>query len=639
MAVARSEPTAEGSGALRIAEELALPMDAVTETFVLLAMRGMGKTHLGSVLAEELCEAGQRFCAIDPTGVWYGLKASADGTGPGYPVVIFGGPHADVPLGEDMGHALADLVVDEAMRCILDLSLLRRQQQHRVVADFAETLYLRNRAPIHLLVDEADEFAPQTPHGREQQRALEALDQLVRRGRAYGIGASLLSQRPAVVAKNVLTQAQALIVLRLVAAQDRDAIEAWIRAQADVAQVQEVLGSLASLQRGEAWIWSPGWLRLLQRIRIRPRRTYDSSATPPVGQPVRSTVALRPLAAADLARLQQRLYDALTHSTSEDPAVLHAQIATLHRQLGERGARPPQVERVITVERVEVPAFAAGELEQAVAVAQQMTEMGAQLLAAAERLGEAVTRAVALQNHPDHRDDHHVADIGDGPAAFGAGTAANGAPSTFADHAAPRRRAGRRARADSFSGAPDGGPDHPTPAGRVAATASNVSLSRPQQRILDTLAALAARRLTQVPRHHVAALSGQSPLSSSFGNHLGRLRTLGLVDYPDKGLVALTAAGRARAAADVAPLASREELHQAWYALLKPTRARILRALITRYPQALSRSDLATLTDQSPASSSFGNHLGALRSLGLIEYPRSGEVQADRCLFLEPGGA
>lgn len=36
---------------------LRLPLDAVTQTFAILAMRGAGKTHTASVFAEELAEA------------------------------------------------------------------------------------------------------------------------------------------------------------------------------------------------------------------------------------------------------------------------------------------------------------------------------------------------------------------------------------------------------------------------------------------------------------------------------------------------------------------------------------------------------------------------------------------------------
>ncbi|WP_413783393.1 hypothetical protein [Mycolicibacterium obuense] len=42
------------------------------------------------MLAEELMDAGCLICVIDPTGVWHGLRSSADGREPGFPVVILG---------------------------------------------------------------------------------------------------------------------------------------------------------------------------------------------------------------------------------------------------------------------------------------------------------------------------------------------------------------------------------------------------------------------------------------------------------------------------------------------------------------------------------------------------------------------
>jgi DNA helicase HerA-like ATPase len=56
-------------------------------------------------------------------------------------------------------------------------------------------LYHRNRDPLHLVLDEADALAPQRtdPGG---QRLLGAIEDLVRRGRARGIGLSMISQSP-----------------------------------------------------------------------------------------------------------------------------------------------------------------------------------------------------------------------------------------------------------------------------------------------------------------------------------------------------------------------------------------------------------------------------------------------------------
>ena len=54
---------------LRLADGFELPLQAVTETFAILAKRGSGKTSTAVVLAEEMIGAGQQALIIDPTGV------------------------------------------------------------------------------------------------------------------------------------------------------------------------------------------------------------------------------------------------------------------------------------------------------------------------------------------------------------------------------------------------------------------------------------------------------------------------------------------------------------------------------------------------------------------------------------------
>jgi len=150
-------------------------------------------------MVEEMMAAGLPVVIVDPVGVWWGLRSSATGTAEGLPVVIFGGDHADLPLAETAGELLADLVVDERVPAVLDLSTLSKSAGRRFMTDFAERLYHRNRDPLHLVLDEADAFAPQRtdPGG---QRLLGAIEDLVRRGRARGIGVTLITQRPAVLA-------------------------------------------------------------------------------------------------------------------------------------------------------------------------------------------------------------------------------------------------------------------------------------------------------------------------------------------------------------------------------------------------------------------------------------------------------
>jgi uncharacterized protein len=217
---------------LSVAKDFPLPDSAVTQTFAILGIRGSGKTNTGVVLAEELLKRKQQIVVIDPVDVWWGLKSSKDGKAAGFAIPVIGGDHADVPLEAAAGIVLADFVADTQASVILSLRHLSMNDQRRFAGDFARRLYERKgqqRSPLMLLVDEADEFCPQRiPHGHEAMFG--AFDRLVRRGRTSGIGVTLISQRAQVINKDVLSQVETLVGMRVLHKLDRKALEAWIEA-------------------------------------------------------------------------------------------------------------------------------------------------------------------------------------------------------------------------------------------------------------------------------------------------------------------------------------------------------------------------------------------------------------------------
>jgi DNA helicase HerA-like ATPase len=277
---------------LKISEDLLLPIDAVTQTFAILAKRGSGKSYLASVMAEEMLKENQVVIALDPTGAWWGLRS-------GFPIAVLGGEHGDVQLQESAGEVIAQAVVENRFSAVLDLSLFRKGQMIRFMVTFLETLYRLNRDPVHLFVDEADSFAPQgRTYGGDENRMLGAMEDLVRRGRKRGVGCSLITQRPAVLNKNVLSQCESVFALRMVHPRDIEALKEWIDVHADPAVSREVIDSLPSLPIGTAWFWSPGWMGTLKRIQVRRRETFDSSATPKPGEAARQP---RTMAKIDLS--------------------------------------------------------------------------------------------------------------------------------------------------------------------------------------------------------------------------------------------------------------------------------------------------------------------------------------------------
>jgi hypothetical protein len=78
-----------------------------------------------------------------------------------------------------------------------------------------------------------------------------------------------------------------------------------------------------------------------------------------------------------------------------------------------------------------------------------------------------------------------------------------------------------------------------------------------------------------------------------------------------------------------------EQMQESLCRKVGPSKAAIVRALIDLYPKAISRERLAERVGVSPTSGGYFNNLGALRTLGIIDYPVPGEVIALPVLFLE----
>jgi uncharacterized protein len=180
-------------------------------------------------------------------------------------------------------------------------------------------------------------WAPQRPLP-DQTGLLGHIEEIVRRGRVRGFIPWLITQRPAVVHKDVLSQADILIAMKLTASQDRDAIGGWIEGQADRQEGKRILGDLPRLQRGEGYLWAPG-RGILDRVAFPAIRTFDSSRTPKRGE---SLATPRTLAEVDLTAITAALAAAETPEAGKEDRRRHARF---ERELAAAKARIEVLER------------------------------------------------------------------------------------------------------------------------------------------------------------------------------------------------------------------------------------------------------------------------------------------------------
>jgi len=548
---------------LRLAPDLSLPAAAVTQTFAIVAMRGAGKTNTAVVMAEEMLAAELPLCWIDPVGVAWGLRFGADGKSPGHELIILGGSHGDVPVADTSGEAAADFVCESSIPVIVDLSDLRKGAAVRFMTDFAERLYHRKgseRSPLHVVIDEADAFIPQRPQPGEA-RLLGACEDLVRRGRSRGLGLTLITQRPAVLNKNVLTQVETLVILRMTGPQDRAAIESWIELNASAEERKEVLASLPKLPTGTGWFWSPQWLGLLQKVQIRRRGTFDSSKTPEVGDVIPVVNAGCAPDFPDLAALAMRLIPPAPESKArpkvaaiddEETEALRGRVAELEEQLRETEASQQRV---------------LADLETA------------------HQALEAVRVAVG------------------GPWPVSVTSAKD------VDALMPNNPPIARAAKALLATPPSNGPTVfvATPTTRVQIG----DLGAGPSALLRTLARM-RRALT---RSQLGAISGYTATGGTFQKYLGILRGEGLVEVLGD-TVAITSEGK-RKAGNVGAAPTSSEVLGIWRSSLDGGPRKLLDALVDAHPRGLSRDRLGQLTGYEASGGTFQKYLGIVKGVDL----------------------
>jgi soluble cytochrome b562 len=388
------------------------------------------------------------------------------------------------------------------------------------------------------------------------------MEQIVRRGRIKGFIPWVITQRPAVISKDILSQVDGLVAMKLTASQDRKAIGDWVKAQADEGQWQRIDTSLPAMQRGHGVLWLPG-RGILETVAFPSKLTFDSSRTPERGEK-RQSFDLRPL---NLESLKTKLAAIEDEAKGNDPAALKSEVSRLTRELAKAQkaiAAPPPPEKIIANE---------ADMNKA--------------------------RAEGVQQG--------IAQCRDALAAMGEGKAVKAKP------AVPQV---------SFE--------------RVAAEPMSVvaadGVTGPQQRILNALSWWKAFGHEAVSNEQAAFIAGYSPNSGGYNNPRGGLKSLGLVDYPSPGMVALTASGEAKAATPSgAPTG--EELRQRVLAKLNGPQQRILSVVIAAYPNALSNEEAAGQAGYTPNSGGYNNPRGSLKSLCTITYPQPGHVRASDWLF------
>ncbi|MBA3752658.1 MAG: ATP-binding protein [Nitrospira sp.] len=408
---------------------------------------------------------------------------------------------------------------------------------------------------------------------------LNAGNNLVSLGRSKGVRVTMITQRPAKLHKDALTQAQSLVAMRVLAPQDRKAIAEWIAEQADPDKGKEIIASLSSLRAGEAWVWAP-LQGVLERVRFPLPKTFDSSKAP--DETTGSGPVLAPI---NLDALKSRLSTIEAETKANDPRALKAEIVMLKKQMAE-AVRQQIVPDPAAVEEAERRGYQRGRDTILRAVAGLSSELAGSLRqaeeahAGAKRLLDAFSTFMATQ-----------ADEIAKPLPIVARKPVQIAP--------------------NYSSSIPG----------------DTSLAGPQRKLLTVLAQYPDGRT----KRQLAVLAGYAHNGGAFNNPLSRLRSQGLAAGGSERLT-ITDAGLA-ALGQWEPLPAGRDLQEYWFKNLPGPASKLLRVLCDAFPDGMDKGTRARKSGYEPNGGAFNNPLARLRSLELVTGRGTAELRASEDLF------
>ncbi len=293
---------------------VALPVvDILTGRGFVTGKSGSGKSNTVSVMLENLLDNNFPVLIVDSDGEYYGLKEE-------YEVLHVGADdECDIQVTADHAEKIASLALEENIPIILDVSgYLDEADADELVLETTRHLFAKEKKlkkPFLVVIEECHEYIPEKSGMGE---AGKMLIKIGKRGRKHGLGIVGISQRPADVKKDFITQCDWLVWHRLT----------W---RNDTKVVGRILGSeyadaVEELADGEGFLVAD-WADAIQRVQFHRKRTFDAGATP----------GLEDFERPELKSVSGNLVSELT-DISEQKERRESKIADLQKELEKKEA-------------------------------------------------------------------------------------------------------------------------------------------------------------------------------------------------------------------------------------------------------------------------------------------------------------
>lgn len=566
----------------------------------ILGIKESGKSYLGTEIGELFFDAGIPFITFDPIGIWHNMRYP--GKGPGFPVVVAGGFHGDLPLTPENAPAIVEAAMKNRVSLVLDLFHpdLSKTAWRKIVKDCALLLLHKNSqyGLRHIFIEEAAEFVPQRP---TDWQVYEAVERVIRMGGNSRLGCTLISPRSQEVNKAVLELCENMFLFRQRGKNALENLKKWL----DVAGAAsgDVIKSLPSMPTGECWAWlggrdTPIHIKVPEKRSFHPnRRDQHGDAT----QPAKKAVDLGKF----LTALQGTLAEMDEAAKAKDPkpakatpsaALPNAELETLRRAAAKFGATLDDRNKTIAALIMEV-----ARLEDAM--------IRVRGISCSDDLKGIVSDALCH----DRVEKARV-----GGKSIGREAVIEQLINELTNRDLP------------FEVQTPMAAQKPVPVGKLKSTPAKIestagnsySVGVVPQGCSKPLAALAGVYPAGMTEAQWATAAGYKRSGGTWKTYRSRLSQAAMIEQRE-GRWFVTDLG-ARSAGDVeTPPPPGADLVRWWAGKLSGT-PKIAEALIGTYPRAISNEELAGLVEMTAAGGSFKTYLSRLSSANLLERSSAG---------------
>lgn len=250
--------------AVILGSNFGFPLDIAYEKIFIGGKTGSGKSYSAGVFMEELARHGIQFVCFDALDAHSGIDKLPN-------------VESIAPTEEETVNLvkLIQQLKSGTSSLVINLINLRLDSQQKLIADYCENLLAEDFAgkPVMTILEECQDFVPQM--GKPESFA--PIVRLCKLGRGKGLGATLISQRPAAIHKEALSQVSTYMVHNVINTKDLEALKNQLSFGTDKETIKKILSGISYAGPGEMVCFSPKYFKDVGYIKVgkvdRPRRT------------------------------------------------------------------------------------------------------------------------------------------------------------------------------------------------------------------------------------------------------------------------------------------------------------------------------------------------------------------------------